>query len=227
MTDAFILSEQGRRQANGLLFGVIETIDYEARRATVLFEEDWISAPLPWLERRAGAQRTSAPPSKGEQVAVLSLNGDPAAGLILPGVPSATFKPSDIREGLDLFETEGGYRDQWDEDAKTRTIELPAGGRLDVTIAGSKAVEVNEDEIKLSVGDLTFTLGDGALVFAIGGSAVARLTNDKITLKADVVLLDGEVDLGGEGGQPVARQNDAISTQLSRIIAGSGKVRAK
>lgn len=227
MTDAYVLAEQGRRQANGLLFGVIDTVDHDARRATVLFEEDWVSAPLPWLERRAGAQRTSAPPTIGEQVVVLSANGDPATGLILPGVSSAAYAPSEVRDGLDLFETEGGYADRWDEEAKARTITLPAGGQLNVAFEDKMVVEVTQEAIKLTVADLVLALSGDACVLTIGGDQVARMASGKINLKAGAILLDGAVDLGGEGGQPVARQNDAISTQQNRIVAGSGKVRAK
>jgi len=203
MTDAFIQAEVARRQANSQLFGVVVTVDHAARRAVVEIEEGWQTAPLPWLERRAGKARTSSPPSIGEQVAVLSPGGETAAGLILPGVPSNAFTPSEVRDGLELFETEGGYSDRWDEEAKTRAIDLPQGGELTVTVAGQPALFLSADRIELTVGGASLLIEDGA------------------------VTLNGDVNLGGKGGKPVARQDDPISTQLNKIVAGSGTVKAK
>lgn len=137
MTDAFMQAEAARRQANGQLYGVVASVDYDVKRAVVEIEDGWNTAPLPWQERRAGKARTSSPPSVGEQVTVLSPGGETAAGLILLGVPSDAFSPSEVREGLELFETDGGYSDRWDEEAKTRTIDLPQGGELAVTIRSS------------------------------------------------------------------------------------------
>ena len=203
MTDGFAQAEGARRQANGQLYGVVTEVDYDARRAVVEIEDGWSLAPLPWLERRAGKARTSSAPSVGEQVTILSPGGETGAGLILPGVPSDAFTPSEVREGLELFETDGGYSDRWDEDAKIRTIELPQGGELTVTIAGQSALFVSADKIELTVGGASLLIEDGA------------------------ITLNGEVNLGGKGGKAVARVDDPISTQLNKIVAGSGTVKAK
>lgn len=203
MTDAFLQAEGARRQANGQLYGVVASVDYDAKRAVVEIEDGWNTAPLPWQERRAGKARTSSPPSVGEQVTVLSPGGETAAGLILLGVPSDAFSPSEVREGLELFETNGGYSDRWDEEAKARTIELPSDGELTVTIAGQPALFVSADKIELKVGGASLVIEDGS------------------------VTLNGDVNLGGKGGKPVARQDDPISTQLNKITAGSGTVKAK
>lgn len=203
MTDAFMQAEGARRQANAQLYGVVASVDYAAKRAVVEIEDGWNTAPLPWLERRAGKSRTSSPPSIGEQVTVLSPGGETAAGLILLGVASDAFSPSEVREGLELFETDGGYSDRWDEEAKTRTIELPSGGQLTVTVNGQPALFISADKIELTVG--------GASVVIEGGA----------------ITLNGDVNLGGKGGKPVARQDDPISTQLNKIVSGSGTVKAK
>ena len=200
MTDAYAVAEMARRQANGVLFGKIaEVID---RRATVEFEDGWISAPLPWLERRAGRVRTSSAPTQGEQVIVLSPGGVTEAGLILAGVPSDAAQASDCRDGLDLVETEAGYSDAWDDDAKRRTIALPEGGELVVTLAGTEALFVGPDRVALTLGGASVVIEDGE------------------------VTLNGKVNLGGKGGQPVARVNDAVNTDLKRIAAGSSDVKA-
>lgn len=200
MTDAYAVAEMARRQANGVLFGKIaEVID---RRATVEFEDGWVSAPLPWLERRAGRVRTSSAPTVGEQVVVLSPGGVTEAGLILPGVPSDAAQASDCRDGLDLVETEAGYSDAWDDEANRRTIVLPEGGELVVTLAGTEALFVGPDRVALTLGGASVVIEDGE------------------------VTLNGKVNLGGKGGQPVARLNDAVNTDLKRIAAGSSDVKA-
>lgn len=219
MTDAYGQAETARRQANGLLFGVVVEVDLEARRAVVEPEEGWALAPLPWLERRAGLIRTSSAPSVGEQVAVISPAGETAAGLILLGVPSDAFAVSAARDGLDLVETEGGFREAWDEEAKRRFIDLPEGGELVISAAGVQLVHVTAEEAVLTIGGAFASVKDGEVKLSNGSAA--------ILIEGDEITLDGKVNLGGKGGQPVARVNDLISTQTSRIIAGSSDVRSK
>lgn len=219
MTDVFMQAESARRQANGQLYGVVVEVDYDAKRSVVEIEDGWNTAPLPWLERRAGKARTSSPPSVGEQVTVLSPGGETAAGLILLGVPSDAFAPSEVREGLELFETDGGYSDRWDEEAKTRTIDLPEGGELHVTVAGQPAAFVSAEKVELIVGGATATVEDGAITLTVGGAS--------LVIEDGAITLNGDVNLGGKGGKAVARVDDPISTQLNKIVAGSGTVKAK
>lgn len=219
MSDFYQQAEANRRQTNAILIGTVVEIDYEARRAVVEIEDGWKLAPLPWLEMRAGLTRTSSAPDVGEQVLVLSPCGDPAMGVILPGVPSDDFTPSETREGLSLIETEGGYSDLWDEEAKARTIDLPEGGYLTVTVAGQPAVFVSADKVEFKVGGATGLIEDQAITLSVGSASI-EIEDGEITL-------NGDVNLGGKGGQPVARKDDPISTQLNKIMAGSGTVKAK
>lgn len=219
MTDAYAMAETARRQANGLHFAVVVEVDLETRRAVVEIEDGWTLAPLPWLERRAGLVRTSSAPSVGEQVAVISPAGETAAGLILLGVPSDAFAVSAARDGLDLVETEGGFREAWDEEAKRRFIDLPEGGELVISAAGVQLVHVTAEEAVLTIGGAAASVKDGEVKLSSGSAA--------ILIEGGEITLDGKVNLGGKGGQPVARLNDAISTQTSRIIAGSDDVRSK
>lgn len=203
MTDAYRSAETERRREAGLLIGVVTLVDFETRRAVVEIEDDWSLAPLPWIEARAGRTRTSSPPSIGEQVIVLSPSGDPAFGLILKGVPSDAHTPSEVREGLELIETEAGYSDRWDEDAKVRTIDIPEGGKLIISLAGTAMVTAEGDTLTLSAGGAEIVLTDG-----------------KITLDGDVVLG------GAAGGAAVARVGDTIDTVTKKIITGATKAKA-
>lgn len=219
MSDAFVLSEAQRRQMNGQLYGVVTEVDYDARRAVVEIEDGWTLAPLPWLELRAGKTRTSSPPSVGEQVTVFSPAGDPSMGLIVAGVPSDAFTPSETREGLDLVETEGGYSDRWDEEAKVRKIDLPEGGELHVTVAGEPAAFISAEKVEMIVGGATATVEDAAITLTVGSAS--------IVIEHGEITLNGDINLGGKGGKAVARVDDPISTQLNKIVSGSGTVKAK
>lgn len=202
MSDAYRNAEAERRTANGLLFGHVVEVDHDARRAVVEIEDGWRLRPLPWLERRAGRVRTSSPPTVGEQVLVLSPGGEPGVGVILPGAPSDAVAP-ETRADLELTETDDGFADVWDAEAQTRTLTVPEGGRLIVAVAGEVVADFSAEAVLLKV-----------------GASEVRVTSDAI-------VLDGDVDLGGEGGLGVARINDAISTSPPRIVAGSSRVRAK
>lgn len=88
-------AEAERNAADLIRFGVIAEVDLSAGRCVVAIG-DILSAPLPWLCPRASAEADEGgepdvvwdPPAKGEQVMVLSAEGDLSAGLVLAGVPS-------------------------------------------------------------------------------------------------------------------------------------------
>jgi phage baseplate assembly protein V len=70
--------------------GVIQSVDLGAGLA--VFEAgDIVSPPLPWIEAAAGAFRTWTPPSKGEQVILISPEGDIEGGIIMRGLLSNKF----------------------------------------------------------------------------------------------------------------------------------------
>ena len=81
----FRISELERRLANVIRYGTVETLDETAARVTVRCG-DILTAPLPWLTRRAGPDRDWWAPEPGEQVLVLSPSGDPAQGAVLPAI---------------------------------------------------------------------------------------------------------------------------------------------
>lgn len=69
--------------------GTIEAVSLGAASATVR-SGDVVSPPLPWLEM-AGAFRAWTPPTVGEQVLILSPEGDIAGAVILRGLNCAAF----------------------------------------------------------------------------------------------------------------------------------------
>lgn len=69
--------------------GIIDAVDLDGATATVR-AGDVLSPPLPWMEW-AGAFRSWAPPTAGEQVLLLCPEGDIAGGVILRGLFSNSF----------------------------------------------------------------------------------------------------------------------------------------
>ncbi len=82
---SFRIAELERRVANLIRIGAVESVDVGAARAKVVVGPI-TTAPLPWLTRRAGADRDWWAPSLGEQVVVLAVGGDLAQGVILPAL---------------------------------------------------------------------------------------------------------------------------------------------
>ena len=202
MSDAFASAEGARRTSNTVLIGVVESIDRDAGTVRVTIEDDWTSADLRWAEAGAGAFRTRRDPSIGEQLLVFCPSGDPAQGIVAGRVPCDAFPLPEAAEGETVLgEWDDGARDSYKAETHVREISLPEGGQYRVTIGGT-SIEASDDRISLKV-----------------GSAELRIVDGKI-------ILFGEVGLGGEGGKAVARVDDAISTNLSKIVAGSPKVTA-
>ncbi|WP_417329570.1 phage baseplate assembly protein V [Halomonas cupida] len=79
------LIELQRLIHNLIRLGTIAEVDHARARVRVQSGElltNW----LPWVEARAGATRDWDPPTEGEQVAVFSPGGDPAAGFVITGL---------------------------------------------------------------------------------------------------------------------------------------------
>lgn len=79
------LVELSRLLHNLLRYGVVASVDHEARHCTVRSGE-LVTKPLRWLTYRAGDARTWWAPSIGEQVILLCPGGDTARGAVLPAL---------------------------------------------------------------------------------------------------------------------------------------------
>jgi phage baseplate assembly protein V len=84
--------DHARRIESLIRLGTVAAVDYLRALCRVKSGDlttDW----LPWLTPRAGLTRTWDPPTIGEQVLVLSPSGEPANGIVLPGIYSTVFGP--------------------------------------------------------------------------------------------------------------------------------------
>lgn len=202
MADGFQQADAANRLANLIRFGLIAEIDLTATpaRARIEIEDDWVSDWLPVFQVHAGRVSSWSAPVKGEQVVILSPSGEMAAGAALRGLNfDGRPAPSDEDRKTILASWEDGAADTYDEAAKTRTITVPAGGKLRL-VAGAVVVRIDNDRIAIEA--------EGKL----------------ITIKGETITLDGAVNLGGSGGAAVARVGDPVVN--GKIATGSDKVKA-
>lgn len=149
--------------------GVVLDRDLAARVCTVEIGD--LKLPrVRWGSLRMGAFRLWAPPSIGEQVLVISPEGDSAQAVIVASLPSNAHPAPTALDAL-WFDADDGSRVVYDPAAHTLTAALCEGGKVIVTAPAG--VEIT--------GDVTVT-GDLTL-------------NGKATVTGDV-LADGDVKAG-------------------------------
>lgn len=184
------LAELRRRLAAVARLGLVAEVDLERARVRVDYDRDASGNPvqtgwLPWLAGMAGADRSWRPPSVGEQVAVLSPDGDLGGGIVLGSLyrsahpapaSAATEHRVEYRDGAVVaYDSEAHELRAALPDGATVRIESPGG----VSISGDVAV----------TGDLTVT-GD----IAADGDVTAE---GDVSAEGEVTA-DGDVTAGGE-----------------------------
>jgi phage baseplate assembly protein V len=202
MSDAFANADTANRLANLIRFGHLTEIDLTSTPASarVEFEEGWVSDFLPVFQIYAGRVSAWSAPRPYEQVIVFSPSGEAAAGVALRGL-NFDGRPAPSAEDLltVLAEWEDGAADRYNEADRTRTLTVPAGGKLHL-IAGAATVKIE----------------DGVILIDGAGAPVL--------VKGDPITLDGPVNLGGSGGAAVARVGDSVVA--GKIATGSSTVKA-
>ena len=124
---SYDLAELERRLANVIRIGKIIEADYAAARVRVAslgLETDW----LPFVAQRAGKDRTWQPPEVGEQVVVFSPSGDPAMGIVLPGLYQDAHPPAGDAATVHRTIYDDGTVIEYDRAAHRAVVNLAAGG---------------------------------------------------------------------------------------------------
>ena len=122
--------------------GTVASIDHGAATCTVEIG-DLTTGGLPWLAWCAGRIKVWAPPSTGEQCAVLSPEGDLANGLVLPGLWSDANPAPSSDPDLFLIKFDDGAALSYHFATHTLTVTLPAGGTAFVDAPGG--ITLNAD----------------------------------------------------------------------------------
>lgn len=122
--------------------GTVASVDHGDATCTVEVG-DLVTGSLPWLAWRAGRVKIWAPPSSGEQCAVLSPEGDLANGLVLPGLWSDANPAPSSDPDLFLIEFDDGARISYHFATGKLTVALPAGGTADITAPGGLTINAD------------------------------------------------------------------------------------
>lgn len=186
--DQFNLREAERRIANLMMIGTVVEVQAAAARAIVKIG-DLQTGALPWVSPRAGLQSVWAAPKVGEQVIVISHNGDPAQGVIVGSLFSAAERA--VSDNPRVFRTE--YDDGTFVEYNLDTQELTVDSAGSVLVKARKNIEATADQdvlataggkIKASAaGDIQATAGGeisatagGDVAVEAGGSVKAAAT---------------------------------------------------
>lgn len=186
----FEVAELTRRLANVVRLGTVASVDTTYALATVKIGAN-VTRPLPWLTMAAGEDRTWRSPSVGEQVVVLSQNGEISTGVILCGLYTAAKSAPDNAEGNWTLVFRDGATIKYD----TAASALSVTGFATVNIEGSGAATVN--------------IGGDADV-TIGGEATINVTGDT-NLTTPTLALDGDMTCTGT----ITAEEDVIGGGIS------------
>lgn len=121
--------------------GTVTAVDLAAARCVVRFgdpdDDDGgtETPPIRWLMFRAGKTRVWSPPSVGEQVILLTPDGQLAAAIAVTGIDQDAFPPAgDTLTELIAFED--GARIGYDPEGHALTAILPAGATAEIEAPG-------------------------------------------------------------------------------------------
>lgn len=111
--------------------GVVRAVDLAARSCVVEIG-DLRLPKVRWLSARMGAFRIWSPPSQGEQVLVVSPEGDSGQALIVGSLPSNANPAPTTTDAL-WIEADDGSRFSYEPASHTLTVQLCDGGKVIMT----------------------------------------------------------------------------------------------
>lgn len=123
-----------RQLANLIRFGTVYAV---AGKRVQVQVGGLLTRPLPWVSTRAGKTKSWSPPDIGEQVIVLSPNGDLGAGVVLGGIfCDAHDIPMEANAHTVVMAFGDGAVLLYDQAAHLLKGALPATGRIEITAPG-------------------------------------------------------------------------------------------
>ena len=186
------ISELLRLILNLIRLGTIAEIDHDAQRVRVQVGNN-LTNWRPWATTRAGDAQTWWPPTIGEQVVLLSPEGNFDHAVIFPAVYSDQFAPPSTNPDHHTTRYGDGAIVQYDSAIHTLSATLPDG--TSVTVEPGKVTSNADDTIctgnltvlkSLIVAGLSSLNGGMAVTPGAGGDAAAVI-NGTLTATDDVV----------------------------------------
>lgn len=129
------LEELERRMAQMVVRGKIVEVDAAQHAARVEYGPNMTTGWLQWKPVRSGKAIVWWVPEVGEGVTVIS-EGDLALGEILPGSYHKDFAAPSTDPDVFLVQYGDGSRMAYDRKAHLYTLDLPAGGRVELVAPG-------------------------------------------------------------------------------------------
>jgi len=186
-------AEHSRLLHNLLRVGTIAEVDTAA--ALARFADDdgaLVTAPRPWIERRAGTTRSWNPPTLGEQCMLLSPGGDPNNGIILLGIPSDAHPAPSTSPDVDRTDYPDGAVIEYDHVAHHLSAQIPGSATLDAET--NVAVNAGGTITAAAGGNISATTPARASLNAGGG---ADITAPTTTINGNLQLNGAFVGAGG------------------------------
>ena len=186
----FDLVEAQRRIANLVMIGKVVEVDAVGIRARVQIG-DMITALLPWVSQRAAVMNCWTAPAVGEQVLVISHNGDPAQGVIVASLHSAANPaPSQNSSLYKVVFSDGSYVEH---NVETGAMKIGCSGKVEIDADGDiQAVTAGKAQVT-AVGDVE--IDTRASVKAVAAVA-AEVTAPAINL-IGAVKITGALEVTG------------------------------
>lgn len=131
--------DQQQNLSNQIRLGSVVALDLDANRCRVRTGEI-VTDFLPWLVPRAGAAIEWSAPSVGEQVVVLSPEGDTLAGLVLRGLYSDAFSAPSRNPDVHLVRFADAAEIVYDSASHRLQAILPRGGTATITADGGVVI---------------------------------------------------------------------------------------
>lgn len=123
-----------RQLANLIRFGTIQTV---ASKRVQVQVGGLLTRPIPWVSPRAGKTKSWSPPDIGEQVMVLSPNGDLGASVAIGGIFCDAYDiPAEANANTVVMAFGDGAVLLYDQAAHLLKATLPADGRVAMTASG-------------------------------------------------------------------------------------------
>ncbi|QRX80876.1 phage baseplate assembly protein V [Glaciimonas sp. PAMC28666] len=186
------ISELLRLILNLIRLGTIAEIDHDTQRVRVQVGNN-LTNWRPWATTRAGGAQTWWPPTIGEQVVLLSPEGNFDHAVIFPAVYSDQFAPPSTNPDHHTTRYGDGTIVQYDSAVHTLSATLPDG--TSVTVEPGKVTSNADDTI--CTGNLTVlknlivaglsSLNGGMAVTPGAGGGAAAVINGTLTATDDVV----------------------------------------
>ncbi|MCP3943465.1 MAG: phage baseplate assembly protein V [Desulfobacteraceae bacterium] len=181
------IAELERRMLGIIRIGTIKELIGER---VIVKAGDLVTAPLPWVTRRAGKDRDFWAPEPGEQVLLVCPCGDPALGVVIPAI----------------------YRDDFPAPASEASIHR-------IVYSDGTTLEYNRETHKLSgnvKGDVNLKVDNNVTIKTENKVVIEAAKGADII--APVISLSGNVSQAGSGGGQGSEIKKANTKQTGEFI---------